>query len=181
MSNPTELSPNVDNIQVGKGIVSFKKDGDSTYRDLGNCTAFTITPDAETLEHFTSREGTKKRDLLIVIQQTATVAITMEEMTAQNIAMMVYGTVDLAAVGGPEVEIFGASEVKGALKFVGTNDVGPKMTVDLYNVSWKPSGDLNMISDEFNNMELEGDVLAASSGPNVGKFGLIKITNSTPS
>lgn len=181
MSNPTELSPNVDNIQVGKGVVSFKKDGDSVYRDLGNCTAFTITPEVETLEHFTSREGTKKRDLIIVIQQKATVAITMEEITAQNIAMMLYGTTDLADVDGPKVEIFGTSVVRGALKFVGANDVGPKMNVELWNVNWTPSGDLNFISDEFNNMELEGAILAAQSGPNVGKFGYVQITNSTPS
>jgi hypothetical protein len=181
MSNPTELSPNVDNIQVGKGIVSFMADGESEYRDLGNCTAFTITPTVETLEHFTSREGTRKKDLTIIIEQSATVSITMEEMTAQNIAMMLYGTTDLADVDGPKVEIFGTSVVKGALKFVGTNDVGPKMNVELWNVNWTPTGDLNMISDEFNKMELEGDILAASSGPNVGKYGYVQITNSTPS
>ena len=181
MSNPTEVSPNVANLQVGKGIVSFMKEGDSVYRDLGNCTSFVITPNAETLEHFTSRMGTKKRDVLIVIQQTMDLKLVMEEFTAQNLAMMVYGSVDLAAVGGPEVEIFGTSVVKGAFKFVGTNDVGPKININLFNVSLTPDGDLEMISDEWNNMELLGAVLAAESGPNVGKFGTIQITNSTPS
>lgn len=177
----TETSPNVNNLQVGKGIVSYKPAGDSVYRDLGNVTSFRITPDAETLEHFSSREGIKKRDVLIVLQQTMKVTMTMEEFTAKNLALMVYGTVDEAAVGGPEVEIFGTSIARGALRFVGTNDYGPKITVDLWNVSWTPSGDLEMISDEWNNMEVEGDVLAADSGPEAGKFGLMKITNSTPS
>jgi hypothetical protein len=48
-------------------------------------------------------------------------------------------------------------------------------------VSWTPSGDLQMISDEWNNMEVLGAILPAESGPRVGKFGTIQITNSTPS
>ena len=39
----TETSPNVLNLQVGKGIVSFKRTGDADYRDLGNCTSFAVT------------------------------------------------------------------------------------------------------------------------------------------
>ena len=177
----TETSPNVLNLQVGKGIVSFKRAGDADYRDLGNVTSFAITPENETLEHFSSREGIKKRDVLIVIQQKATVKINMEEFTSKNIALMLYGTVDEDAVGGPEIEIFGTTSVTGALRFVGTNDYGPKMTIDLWNVSFNPTGDLEMISDEWNGMEVTADVLVAADGPNVGKFGLVKITNSTPS
>ena len=181
MSNPTELSPNVENLQVGKGIVSFKKEGDADYRDLGNVNSIILTPEVETLEHYTSRAGIKKRDRLVTLQQKATVKMVMEEITANNLAMMVYGTVDEAAMGGPTVEIFGGQELKGALKFVGTNDLGPKITMILDNVSWTPSGDLQMISDEWNNMEVTGAVLPAESGGRVGKFGTLQITNSTPS
>jgi hypothetical protein len=79
------------------------------------------------------------------------------------------------------VEIFANSSITGELKFVGTNDVGPKITVNLYNVSFTPSGDLSMISDEFNSMEVTADVLAATSGPNSGKFGIAQFTNATVS
>jgi hypothetical protein len=168
-------------LQVGKGIVSFKKTGDVDFRDLGNVSALTITPEVDTLEHFSSREGTKKKDLVIIIQQKASCKITMEEITAENLALMVYGDVDEAAVGGPTVEIFANSSITGELKFVGTNDVGPKITVNLYNVSFTPSGDLSMISDEFNSMEVTADVLAATSGPNSGKFGIAQFTNATVS
>lgn len=177
MPAPTNESPNVGNLQVGKGIVSFQQDGTGEFRDLGNVTSLVITPEVDTLEHFSSREGTKKKDVTIVIQQKGTVKITMEEFTAKNLAIMVLGAVDEAAVGGPEVEIFASSSIQGALRFVGTNDVGPKITVNLYNVSFTPSGDLQMISDEWNNMEVTGDVLVAASGPNVGKFGVAKFTN----
>lgn len=173
---PTTSSPNVDNLQVGKGIVSFKKTGDSVYRDLGNVSALVVTPEVSTLEHFSSRQGTKKKDLVIVIEQKCTVKFTMEEFTPENVAMMVYGEVDMAAVGGPELEIFANSSITGALRFVGTNDVGPKITVDLYNVSFTPSGDLGMISEEFNSMEVTGDVLAKDGVQPIAALGTYTAT-----
>lgn len=177
---PTLTSPNVDNLQVGKGIVSFKKTGESEYRDMGNVSSLTITPDLTTLEHFTSRAGVKLKDLTVILEKKGQVKITMEEITAHNFALMVLGTVDESAVGGPEVEIFAQSVITGALRFVGTNDIGPKITVDLYNVSVTPDGDLDLISDEWNQMELTMDMLAATEGPNAGKFGLAKWTNTEP-
>jgi hypothetical protein len=182
MANPTELSPNVENLQVGKGIISFMKQGATEYRDLGNVNSMIITPEVETLEHFSSRTGIKTRDRLVTLQQKASVKIVMEEMTAQNIALMVYGTVDLAAVDGPMIEIFGATDVRGKLKFEGANALGPQMEVILDNVSWTPSGDLQMISDEWNSMEVTGAILPSEeAGPRFGKFGTIQIKNSTPS
>lgn len=176
MSTPTNASPNVDNLQVGKGVVSFKKTGDDVFRDLGNVSELTITPEVDTLEHFSSRQGTKKKDLVIVLQQKCSAKLTMEEFTADNLALMVYGNVDLVAIGGPTVEIFANSSITGQLRFVGTNDVGPKITVDLYNVSFTPTGDLGMISDEFNSMEVTADVLAATATPGVKATGLLTVT-----
>ena len=127
MPTPTMHSPNVGNLQVGKGIVSFKKTGDSTFRDLGNVTSLVITPDMDTLEHFSSREGVKKKDLVVILEKKGTVKVTMEEFTAQNLAIMLLGDFDEAAIGGPEVDIFSTTQVTGELKFVGTNDVGPQV------------------------------------------------------
>lgn len=180
MPAPTTTSPNVGNLQVGKGIVSFKKEGDDTFRDLGNVTTFTITPNLTTLDHFTSRAGIQQKDLTIVLQQACTLKLDMEEVTADNLALMLQGSVDEATMGGPTVEIFGGNgNITGELKFVGTNDVGPKCTVDLFNVSFSPTGDIDFISDSWNAMEATADVLIAPSGPNVGKFGTVQFTNVT--
>jgi hypothetical protein len=181
MSTPTLTSPNVDNLQVGKGVVEFKQTGQVDWRHMGNVSALGLTPEVETLEHFTSMLGTKKKDLVIILNQQATIAITMEEITAHNFAMMTGGTVDEAAIGGPTVEIFANSSITGELRFTGTNDVGPKVTAILYNVSFTPSGEVGFITDEFNALELTGEVLAAPSGhEQAGKFGLVQWTNVTP-
>lgn len=177
----TSTSPNPDNYQVGKGIVSFRKKGDAVYRDIGNVSSMVITPDMTTLEHFSSREGVKKKDKTVIIEKKSTVVMTLEEFTPENVALMMLGAVDMAAVGGPEVEIFSENAVEGALRFVGTNEVGPRETVDLYNVSFLPNGDFGLISDEWNTMELTGDVLVApetdADADRRGKFGIIKFTN----
>jgi hypothetical protein len=180
MPDPSIVSPNVGNLQVGKGIVSFMQEGTSMFRDLGNVTAMAITPNMTTLDHFSSREGVRKKDLTIIIEKQANVTLTMEEMTAQNIAIMLLGDVTFDPINGPSVEIFSRNTVTGWLRFTGTNEVGPKQTVDLYYVSFSPSGDYGLISDEWNNFQVSADVLVAPSGPNQGKFGTVQFTNVAP-
>jgi len=177
MPEPTLISPNVGNYQVGKGVVSFKKDGEANYRDLGNVSALVITPDLTTLDHFSSRTGTKSKDLSIVQEKKLTLKMTMDEITAHNIALMLLGDVDEDAVGGPVIEIFATNAVNGALRFVGANDIGAKCTMDLWNISFQPDGDFSLISDEWNEMETTADVLQAQSGDHAGKFGQIQLTN----
>jgi hypothetical protein len=175
---PSLLAPNTGNLLIGKGILSFKKTGAADYVDLGNCTDITLTPDMETLEHFSSRAGVRSKDLTVILEKKASVTFTMEEFTAHNIGMMLLGAVNEADVGGPSIDIFSEASVTCALKFVGTSEVGPKINVDLYNVSITPSGDFSLISDDWGNMEVTADVLLSEEvGPNLGKFGKVQITN----
>jgi hypothetical protein len=176
---PTTVSPNTGNIQIGKGFLRFKEHGQSEIRHLGNCSEIVGTPEVETLEHFSSMAGTKKKDLVLILEQKYSLKITMEEITPANVAMQVGGSLDEAAVGGPEVEIFGATAKTGELFFTGTNDQGPKIDAYWPNVNFTPSGDFGFISEEFNSMELTGDVLAgnADQGDFAGKFGVMKWTN----
>jgi hypothetical protein len=178
MSGST-VSPNTGNIQVGKGFLEFKEHGQSEWRHMGNCSEIVGTPEVETLEHFSSMQGTKKKDLVIILEQKYSIKITMEEITPANVALATGGTLDEAADGGPEVEIFGATSKSGELKFTGTNDQGPKIDGYWPNVSFTPSGDFGFISEEFNSMEITGDVLAgnADQGAYEGKFGILKWTD----
>lgn len=175
MPTPTAISPNPGNYQVGKGVVSFKKEGEATYRDVGNVSALTITPNLTTLDHFSSRTGTKSKDLSVVLEKQLALSMTMDEVTPDNVALMTLGTVDEAAVGGPTVDIFTGTSVTGALRFVGANDVGAKVQLDLWNISFQPDGELSFISDEWNEMQITADVLLAPVGDtNAGKFGQIQ-------
>lgn len=172
-------SPNVDNYYIGKGNVYFTPDG-GVERHMGNVPEFVFTPELETLEHFSSMAGTRTKDFEIILEKKGTVKITLEELTPDNVALAVLGTVDMDAVGGPEVEIFSESKIAGRIRFVGTNDYGAKMNVTLYNVQFTPQADLSLISDELGNIELEGSATPDQKlGATNGKFGIIKFTNVT--
>jgi hypothetical protein len=171
------IAPDADNYQVGKGIVSFKPDGAADYIDLGNVAELEYTPNIEKLDHYSSRAGTRTKDKSIVQTRSGSLRILMEELTAQNLSMLLMGTIDDAAVGGPTIHIMAQDSIRGEVKFVATNDVGPRWDLQFHNVEFSPSGSFNPISDEWNQIEVTGEVLLATSGANIGKIGLAQLTN----
>src|SRR6476661_4778142 len=112
-------SPNVNNYHIGKGIVSFKEVGQSTYRDLGNAPAFVYTPAVTKLEHFSSREGVKTKDFTAVTQISATVKITLDEITGENLAYFALATQGTDTDGNVTLEALKKTEFVGEIKVVG--------------------------------------------------------------
>lgn len=94
----TNTSPNTDNYFIGKGIVYGMFGADIAFRDLGNIPEFEITLTTDKLDHFSSREGTKKKDRSIVREQSGTVRMVLEELTAENLALALMGDPSSAAV-----------------------------------------------------------------------------------
>ena len=164
---PAYASPDTRNYYVGKGRVYFKATGEPDYRHMGNCTSITLTPSVEKLDHFSSMEGTRKKDKSIIVEQGGQLALVLEEFTADNLRLALFGTVVEQSSGDQEIDIFAVSEIVGQLKFEGANDVGPKQFVYLNNVSIVPAGAIELITDEWGQIELEGEVLADATG----KFG----------
>jgi hypothetical protein len=179
MPEPSLNSPNTGNYRVGKGIITFKREGELDFAHMGNAPAIEFTPTIETLEHFSSMEGVRSKDLEIVLEKGGELVLTLEEWTAQNLALALLGSVDEAAPGGPEIDIFSANAVSGELKFTSTNEVGPKWDLHFFNVSFIPSGAINPISDEFGQIEITAQVLVApaDSSAFAGRFGVAKLTN----
>lgn len=152
---------------IGKGIVSFWKDGDSGYRDLGNVPEFEFTPTVEKLDHFSSREGVKTKDKTVIIAKAGTIRLVMEEWSAFNLALaLLGGEIDTDTSGQEVLDIFASTAVSGKLKFVGTNDVGPKWTFEFLKVDFIPSASVSPISEEWGTLEINGEVAAVA-----GEFG----------
>lgn len=174
---PTLISPNTGNYRIGKGRFEFKRDGEVDFKHMGNAPEAEFTPTIERLDHFSSMEGTREKDLSVVIERGGTLTITLEEWTPDNLALALLGTIDEGATGGPTVEIFDSDAITGELKFFSNNDTGPRWNFHWYNVSFIPSAALNPISDEFGQIEVEAEVLVSQTAPNVGKFGQAQLTN----
>lgn len=160
-------SPSTDNYFVGKGTVSFKPDGSTAYRDLGNVSEFEVTPTVEKLDHYSSRAGIKSKDKSVIVTKSATVRIVMDEVTMENLALGMGGTVVTASDGSKSFGMLEGSAVEGSLKLTGTNDVGVKLNW-VGDVSFTPSGSFNPITEEWGKIEVTGEVLVDANG----KFGI---------
>lgn len=60
--------------------------------------------------------------------------------------------------------IYSASELIGAVKFVGANDIGPKLQVDFPRVMFRPANAVGLIQDEWGQLTLTGEVLVDDTG-----------------
>jgi hypothetical protein len=165
----TTTSPNVDNYFIGKGIVHFGPQGQSAassaeWRDVGNCPIFEFLAKPTKLDHYSSRLGISTKDKSVVTKLEGTLTMSLEEFTPDNLAVALMGH----APSGDSLDILSAAEVVRAVKMVGTNDVGARVTVCFPNVSITPSKAISFIADTWGAFELTGDVLVDIS---TGKFG----------
>lgn len=89
-------SPSPDNYLLGRGAVFFDKfddNGDKTGElHLGNAPAFSITPELEKLEHFSSLTGLKVKDKEVIVQAKLICNFTLDEITKENLALAFLAT-----------------------------------------------------------------------------------------
>jgi len=153
-------SPNIENYAIGKGKIAVSLDDGANWRHVGNVTTFAFTPELEKLEHFSSMTGVKTRDRTVIISKKGTLKMTMEEWTAANLALALLGVVEANTAGNDEFGIFTENAVHCQVKFIGTNEIGPRYQVVFPAVDIIPSGEINFLSDEWGAIEVEGEVAA---------------------
>lgn len=95
MSKSVKLAPDTDNLFLGKGALYFDRqdaNGSSTGElDLGNCTNFNLKLDQTLKEHFTSREGIKKRDLVVTESEKWSGKFVLEEYAKEILNLAIRG------------------------------------------------------------------------------------------
>lgn len=161
-------SPNIVNYTVGKGSVFIRVSGETNFRHIGNCPVFSFTPAIEKLEHFSSMEGVKTKDRTEILSKSGTLNITFEEMTPENLRLALLSAAPTTESGGDqELTIFTSSSIRCEVKFVGNNDIGPRWEVLFHQVDFIPSGEIPFISEEWMQVELEGECAAVN-----GSFGI---------
>jgi hypothetical protein len=158
-------SPNVNNYHIGKGIVSFKETGQSTFTDLGNSPSFIYTPTVTKKEHFSSREGVRTKDFTAITEVGATVKFTLDEITGENLSFFALAHITTDSSGNIVLSGLSKAEFTGEIKVVGTNAIGQQVDFDAL-VSFVPSGDFRFITDadDFSTLEIEAEVQKDPSG-----------------
>lgn len=81
---------------LGRGIVYLAplgaNDVPGAYRDLGNCTAFTVGQETEVLTHKSSRSGLKVTDKKVTLSQEIQVGFTLDQFIGENLGLFLSGT-----------------------------------------------------------------------------------------
>ncbi len=155
-------SPNIGNYVVGRGIgyvklVAPSLSPDVDYVDVGNITEFTFLVKPTRLEHYSSRVGVRKKDMVVVTEVAATLTMILEEFTARNLGMAVLG-----AASGGTVTILSEPLLYAAFKFVSTNAIGPQYTYTFPLCLFTPTKAISLLptgSGTWGQMDFEADVL----------------------
>lgn len=163
-------SPDELNLSMFQGNVSFTPTGGSKFH-MGNCTRFVFSPTVDKLEHFSRMSPIRAKDKTVTRQVGATVALTLEEVTLENLAIFMQGDSSTDEIAGMTV-----TDQEGILEFVGTNSVGNQVTWT-GKVSFSPAGDFDMLKEDWAEILLTADVLL--DGGSYGKTSLQEATTAT--
>ncbi|MDI6750490.1 MAG: hypothetical protein QMD73_09975 [Rhodocyclaceae bacterium] len=100
-------------------------------RSPGNVADLSLSLKTDVIEHYESQTGQRAVDLRLVKQKSATVALTIEEFTKENLALALYGS-HVTATGGSVTNepVGGAAPVVGDRYFLAHPKVSSLTVVD---------------------------------------------------
>lgn len=170
-------SPSTTNYFQGTGYALWTPTG-GVQRDLGNIVECELTPSVDKLEHKKTRGGSKKTDFTQYNNQAVAIRIALDEITAENLAMLLMSEVVTNTDGTKTLRLMSVSQITGALEFVGDNNVGNKVHGLFPSVSFGPTGSFSPISgDDFGQVEVTGDLLAIEYTDGITDFGQMTVTD----
>jgi hypothetical protein len=155
---------------VGTGNGTLTIFGASPNADVGTYTVRFLTattfevemPDGTTIEGTGNTDTLYVGDVVFNVDPGATPFAEDDEFPITVAAAA-------GAAAGSGIEVFSDNSIVGALRFTGTNDIGPRVQIDLYRVEFTPGSSINPISDEWGQLEVSGEVTAVN-----GRFGVTR-------
>jgi hypothetical protein len=143
-------SPDVLNYFLGSGNVYWTPSG-GAQRHVGNCIKFEVGVDLTLKEHNERMTAARGVDVTHITASKGKWAITLEEITLENLQMAFLGT-----LAGSTVSALGTTVLRGQLELVGTNDQGAKYTVTIPNAQVTPSATFDFLAENDGALEIEG-------------------------
>jgi hypothetical protein len=172
-------SPSTTLYALGRGIVSIAAwtgtTPPGTLDDVGNCPRFEVEVTEETLDHFSSRSGTKLKDKQVVIETGYTLNFDLDEWSVANLAMFLKGTV----TGGNVVSANTVLDAEYAVAFASDNPAGPNETWEFHRCKLSPGGNMSLISDEWALMTFSGEGLADTANQPTSPYFTVTFATTT--
>jgi len=157
-------SPDTINYVLSQANVRFTPTGGSQFH-MGNCTRFVYTPTVDKLEHFSRMAPVRIKDKTVIRQISATIALTLEEVTEENLALFFQADANTSSINAMT-----DMNQEGVLVLDGTNSVGNQLNFT-GKVSFNPAGDFDFLKEDWTEILLNADVLL-----DAGSYGVITIT-----
>jgi hypothetical protein len=157
-----DLAPG-EGLRIGAGIIRWKGDNDAVKRDLGEFSKFEVTSDLTKLEYKSNKLGAKSVVKSIITEKKATLAITLNSVTALNLALALGGTPDTVTTGLTRFGFLKNNVAAGYMYLEGTNDEGDQIDFAA-RVELAPNGTYGPISDSWNELPMEGTIIADDNG-----------------
>ena len=172
-------NPSTTLYTLGKGVVSIAEYSENdilgAFEDVGNSPDFNFELTEESLEHFSSRSGAKRKDEEVTIQIGYTLNFVLDEFSVANLAKFVRGSYT-----GLQILANTALNKKYALQFISDNPKGPNQIWNFHRFTLKPGGTLSLISDEWSSMPFTGEGLDdTTNNPTSPYFTIDFVTTTT--
>jgi hypothetical protein len=148
-------SPSPLNYYQGSGNLYWTPDG-GVERHVGNATKFEVGIEITTVEHNERMTASRAVDRTFITATKANWSATLEEITPENLALAFLGSVTTNSDSNKVMSALATTALRGALRFVGTNDVGSKFEVNVANAQITPSGSFDFLGENLGALELEG-------------------------
>jgi hypothetical protein len=149
-------------LHMFAGVVRLRASG-GDYEDVGEYNALSVTPDIQTIEYFSRKQGRRQSVREDVTQQSVSFTLGLNSLNAENMAVATGGTVTTVESGHKRVTFMESGSITRDFQFQGTNDVGQQ--IDFHcQVQFRPGQTIDLAQDEYSLVTVEGRVLANDDG-----------------
>lgn len=122
------------------------------YVDVGNCPQFAFELKIDKLEHKSTRGSRRTVDKRVIIETGYTLKFSLDEPSADNLAMWCKGVLDTATIHGLEAPL-----QEFAVRFVSDNYTGENKIYDFWRCDLAGTGGIKPIDlENFKVLEYEG-------------------------
>lgn len=142
------------NLVLGRGQVFFDRFADGTTnrqgeRYLGSTAAFSVSGESQELDHYSSEQGLRVLDESVTLQIDLTGTMTVENMTAENVALFFFGDSETASISAATGETEDFTVIPGHYYQLGMTDTKPEgvENVDTVAVVLDPVGANSTMSE----------------------------------
>ena len=128
---------------------------------VNSATGVVVTGAAEVL--VTTEDGTvifTQGEDYTIDARTGRIGITSADISAIVAGVNINVAFTVQALNYTRIAGFKKNTIEGTLRFVPENPAGNNMELQIWRVSLSPSGEMGMISDEWQAMEFQGEILA---------------------